>query len=224
MKRAVVIALLIVLPLSVLAQGIEDFLPKSGVIKGIVMVPSAPPELAALTQRWKAAMSANPDWARAYVEKAGPGELPYHKNFGISEEEYKRMLTLLKSGTTLQPGASVEIAVRRSAEGEISLMTTAGDIPLNMVSVSANGKTAETSYGTLMRGPDINQQNASSPTGRWSGPRWENEGTSGSKAWKAQFALGRRDDFGDGVIYYNVTHQRGAVPERIQLFIVFPLQ
>ncbi len=57
MKRVLVIALLIILPLSVFAQSVEDFLPTSGIIKGIVMVTGAPPELAVLTKRWKTAMS-----------------------------------------------------------------------------------------------------------------------------------------------------------------------
>lgn len=223
MKRAFVTALLLALPLGVLAQGIEAFLPKSGVIRGTVMVPGAPPELSALSEKWQAAMTANAEWARAYVEKAGPGELPYHKNFGMTEEEYKRMLTLLKTGTTLQRGASIEIVVRRSTDGVLSFATTPSDSPLNRVTISASGNVAQTPYGPLRRGSDINQRNASSPTGRWSGPRWEHEEVSDKEAWKAQFAMGRRDDFGDGVIYYNVIRQ-GSAPERIQLFVLYPLQ
>jgi len=43
-------------------------------------------------------------------------------------------------------------------------------------------------------------------------------------AWRAQLAIGRREDFGDGIIYYNAMRQGGGEPERIQFAILYPLQ
>ena len=188
------------------------------------MVPAASPELEGLAKRMQTAVAANPEWFRTYVEDAGTDELPYHKNFGITEEEYERFLSLSKAGRTLRKVASVEISLSESADGTLTFKTMPTDFPLNMVSISASGDIAQIPYGSLRRGADINQRDANSPTGRWSGARWEHEEVSGPVTWAAQLSIGTREDFNDGIIYYNVIRQGGAQPERIQFAVLYPLQ
>jgi hypothetical protein len=224
MKPVFAAALLLVLPLGICAQGFDQHLPRSGVITGSVMVPAAPPELEGLSKRMQTAVGANAEWFRAYVEAAGTDELPYHTNFGLTEEEYARLLRLAKSGMTLQRVASVEISLNRSEDGTLTFVATPSDFPLHLVSISADGSVADTPYGRLKRGPDISQPDANAPTGRWAGPRWEHEEVSGSAAWRAQLAIGTREDSGDGIIYYNVIRQSGATPERVQFAVIYPLQ
>jgi len=113
MKPVFATVLLLVLVSGVSAQEFDRHLPKSGTIRGDVMVAAAPPELEELAKRMQAAVAANADWFRAYVEQAGTEELPYHKNLGITKEEYERLLSRSKAGMTLQRVASVEIVLKR---------------------------------------------------------------------------------------------------------------
>ncbi len=224
MKPILAAVFLFVLPFGVSAQGFDQHLPKSGTIRGSVMVAAAPPELEGLAKRMQTAVAANAEWFRTYVEAAGTNELPYHQNFGLTEEEYRRLLSLSKAGMGLQRVASVDISLNRSEDGTLTFVATPSDFPLHLVSISANGNVAETPFGRLRRGPDISQRDANSPTGRWSGPRWENEEVSGSAAWRAQLAIGTREDFGDGIIYYTAIRQGGAAPERVQFAVLYPLK
>jgi hypothetical protein len=224
MKAILAVAWLLVLPLGVSAQAFDQHLPKSGVIRGNVMVPAPPPELEGLAKRMQTAIAANADWFRSYVEAAGTDELPYHEKFGLTEQEYERFLSLSKGGMTLRPVAPVELLLRKSEDGTLTFEATPTNFPLHGVSISAGGDVAETPYGSLRRGPDINQRDANAPTGRWSGPRWEHEEVSGQVAWRAQLALGTREDSKEGIIYYNVTRQGDPEPQRIQFAILYPLQ
>jgi hypothetical protein len=224
MKPILAAVVLFVLPFGVSAQEFAQHLPKSGIIRGSVMVPAASPEMEALAKRMQTAVAANAEWFRAYVEAAGAGELPYHANLGLTEEEYKRFLSLSKTGRTLQRVGSVEISLSRAEDGALTFVTTPSDFPLHLVSISADGTTVETPYGRLMRSTDISQRDANAPTGRWSGPRWENEDVSGPVIWTAQLAIGTREDFDDGIIYYNAIRQGGTAPERVQFAVLYPLQ
>jgi hypothetical protein len=224
MKPIFAAVVLFVLPFGVSAQEFAQHLPKSGIIRGSVMVAAAAPELEALAKRMQTAVAANAEWFRAYVEAAGTGELPYHTNLGLTEEEYKRFLSRSEAGSTLRHVGSVEISLNRAEDGTLTFVSTPSDFPLHLVSISADGTTVETPYGRLMRGADINQRDANAPTGRWSGPRWENEDVSGSVSWAVQLAIGTREDFNDGIIYYNVIRQGGAAPERVQFALLYPLQ
>jgi hypothetical protein len=224
MRPAFLSALLLALPLVVSAQSFEQHLPKSGIIKGSVMVVGGSPELEALSKRLQAALAANPEWLKGYIEKAGSKELPYHKNFGLTEEEYKRFLDLSKTGMSLQRAASVEITLKRSSDGTLTFVTVPGEFPLNGVTISANGGIAVTPYGRLNRGSDINQRDAKAPTGRWSGARWAHENTTDPAPWSAQLSIGTREDFKDGIIYYNATRLGGATPGKLSFVILYPLR
>jgi len=53
------------------------------------------PRQAELTVRLRASMQENRDWFMEYIKTVPKGEkMPYHKNFGITEEEYSEFLNL----------------------------------------------------------------------------------------------------------------------------------
>jgi hypothetical protein len=60
------------------------------------------PKQRQLTQKMNASIQKNRDWYIDYVNSTAPGkELPYHKNFGISESDYEEFLRLAKSVTAV---------------------------------------------------------------------------------------------------------------------------
>lgn len=205
------------------AQSLDAYIPASGVVVGNVMEVVASPEVEELTRRVQIAMAENRNWFIAYVAQARPGPLPYHPNLGLTEAEYDRYLYLMNSGAlSLRPAAPVEVTFTREQNGAVTVVLDLNGVSLPLVSISADQQYADTSFGRLNRTDDVNQVDPNSPTGRWSGPRWENEQTTIAAFWTAQFSIGRREDFNDIIIYYTATSLRPA-EQRISLVVVYNL-
>ena len=217
------VASLLILPLSAIATDLERYFPSSGVIKGDVMILAASPESEAISRKMQIAVAANPEWLLYYVEQAGPGLLPYHENFGITEEEYEVIINLAEGGMTLQRVGSVEITIEQQEAGGITFHVDPNNFLLHRLSISADKQYAESSFGLMERGEDIKQLNASSPTGRWSGLKWEQEKLSQDEVLREELHIGERHDYGDGILYYKATYLSDEHTETYQFVILYPL-
>lgn len=71
------------------------------------------PRLLELAKKWKESMQTHSEWYINYMKTAKEGEiLPYHKNFGITEDEYKEIQEL-KNQVERVPLSKEEIVVER---------------------------------------------------------------------------------------------------------------
>ena len=71
------------------------------------------PRLLELAKKWKESMQTHSEWYLNYIKTAKEGEtLPYHKNFGITEDEYKEIQEL-KNQVERVPLSKEEIEVER---------------------------------------------------------------------------------------------------------------
>lgn len=224
MQQFITMFFLLSMAHAVNAQVLEPYLPESGVIHGDVMVPAAPREVEAIAQKMQAAVAANQDWFVNFLEQAGSDVLPYHENLGVSKEEYKMFLRAAEGGMSLQRVSTVEITVKNDESGAVTFLANPPDFPFHEVTVSADGENVSTRYGRLSKMEDVSQQDATSPTGRWSGPRWALETITDNSVRRVQFAIGKRDDFGDGIIYYDVTDQGGPAAESHSFSILYALK
>lgn len=182
---------------------ISSFLPRPGVHPARELQVAAPAEDAALAQRIAAAVQRNSAWFQAYVaehSKRG-GALPYHPNFGVSDAEYARMLSMARR-MILQEVSRVDLSVGTSGDGSLTLSSTGGAARLNGIAIHPEKDVVETPFGRLTHRVAINQDDANSPTGRWKGVQWSNEARQG--AAHVKLALGRREN-GEGLIYFQVT-------------------
>lgn len=182
---------------------ILSFLPRPGVHPARELQVSAPPEDAGLAQRIAAAVQRNPSWLKAYVAEHAnrEGALPYHPNFGVSEAEYARMLSMV-GRMALQEVGRVNLSVSRSTDGSLTLSSSGRAARLNGIAIHPEKDVVETPFGRLTHRVAINQEDPNSPTGRWKGVQWSNDGQQG--AARVKLALGRRED-GEGLIYFQGT-------------------
>lgn len=180
-----------------------SFLPRPGVYPARELQVAAPAEDAALARRIAAAVQRNSAWFQAYVAEHSKGgeALPYHPNFGVSEAEYARMLSMA-GRMILQEVSRVDLAVGTAADGSLTLSSSGRAARLNGITIHPEKDVVETPFGRLTHRVAIDQDDPNSPTGRWKGVQWSNEAQHG--AAHVKLALGRREN-GEGLIYFQVT-------------------
>lgn len=190
-----------------------SYLPAAGEYVARDMQVVAPQELVILGGRISDAVKRNPVWFQGYVSKhAKVSPLPYSSEFGITEEEYKRFLTLGKAQSALQEVGRAPLILTKSGT-KIVFSSTSSSGALSGVSVDTLGRWVDTPYGRLSRSTRIDQQDPDAPTGRWSGMQWSNGEPDGANQ-TAKFALGLTSS-GDRILYFNV-----LVPEARRTLIL----
>lgn len=213
---------LIALAAPLWAQSVTDYLTPDEAVNGTSMRIVASPELAALTEQLRAAVAQHQEWFAQYVERyAVPGEpLPFHPNFGLSQTEYERYLDLVDVGFILEPVAPIRVRLTEIVQDHFVLATSPLSSPLAGLGVSPRG--IGTPYGNLTEIAPVNQTNPNSPTGRWQGIEWSAEVWTDEGLWAASFAIGRRTDAGDGIIYYRL-QSLGPEARSVQEIVLFPI-
>ncbi len=190
------------------------------------MVLGADPELQTLSQKIESAAAQNPEWLMEYVKKhdTSAGPLPFHPNLGVSAEEYERYLELVDGGITLQQVGNVSLKVVEIAGGGLRLLSLGDEFPLHEVELYPSRGYIETVYGRLSREKRINQTDSESPTGAWNGVQWVHEEFDGKAGSSVKFAIGKRDDHGDGIIYYDVKYLIHPDLHQFSFIILYPLR
>jgi len=180
---------------------IRNFLPSLGVHRSRTMIMMAPREYSVLAERMAAAAQRDPAWFESYVARhsGADGLLPYHPNLGVTEAEYQRFIELMDQ-FRLGEIERGELSVRAGPGG--SLTISAGGHAGYLSGITIYPEYVQTSHGLLTHREEINQNDPTSPTGRWRGVQWSNEGRPDVPLVK--LALGRRES-GEMVIYYDVT-------------------
>jgi hypothetical protein len=174
------------------------YVPTPGTHQAQAMVLAPPPELEALNNRMAAAVRANPAWFRIYATE-NPGQLPYHPNLGLSEEEYRRFLALTHQ-IGLRELGPVTLTVTRRADGGLQLAGTGAGARLNGIVVYPDRNRVETPFGPLASRSVLDNPERQSPTGPWRAVQWSNRGSAAQRP--VRIAFGRRAR-GDMILFYD---------------------
>ena len=188
---------------------------------------ASPPRLETLTQRFREAISRDPEWMQRHVAEAdlAPGEvLPYHPNMGLSQDEYEEMYRLF-SEMVLVPVRDASLVVTE-ADGKLHLEGEP-DLPgLSGITIDSDGASVRTPFAVLNGADRVSPNENQTITGPWSGLSWWHEGIDPATGDGAtvSFDLGRLEEGGDGLLYYDAKRmENGALVERVRWTLTYPL-
>lgn len=197
-------------------------LPSSGGVDARVMQIGMPAEALATAEKIQSAFAAQPEWAQQFIAKAAPGQaLPYHPNMRVSKSEYKSFLVASEHPALVQVG-TVSLSAVRSEAGDVRVVTSPATSRFNGIAIAADGRSVVTPLASLDETHAINNAEKDSLTGRWRGTQWSNEATTGQRALAVKFAIGKRTDHGDCIVYYNVESVQEPGEDAFQQVLLFP--
>jgi hypothetical protein len=141
-------------------------------IMAIGMEPDKAMELNKISAKMRAKMMEKQEWFASYSsENMKDGEaLPYHENFGITEEEYNKILTAQDHMKLIKQGDS-PVEVSRSGD---KLIVKAGSTEnFQEIVFDLKKNTVQTPFGELPYGDQIKASENQTVTGPWNGHVWE---------------------------------------------------
>lgn len=189
--RLLSIVLAVATASAVNATDVVGLLP-TGAITADLMTLAQSPRAQELTILFREAIARDPEWFKAFVAKVPGGQaLPYDERFGISEREFEE-LRVLSTTQKLTKVQEVQITFRKRPDG--STIIEAPDLnDLDGVVISAGSDMVITTYGALGTKKPINNADASSATGAWSGTQWSAEriDSAMTNGYSAKLALGQ---------------------------------
>lgn len=202
-----------------------SLLPTSNSVQARVMQIGMPMEAQRTAEKLRAALSDQPEWAKTFIaENDWPGwPLPYHPKLRVTEDEYRAFLAAAATPTLVQVG-SVSLSAERQHDGNIRLSTLPATSRVNGITIDSEGRFVTTALATLVDLSVVNNQNAEGATGRWTGTQWRRESISPGHLLAVKFALGRRTDHGDGIIYYDVKNVQGEQSDVYYEVLLFPVR
>ena len=150
----------------------ETFLPIDGEYKADVLTEAMDKNIQEIVLKLNATVASNPLWLNEYIAKVSrPGEpLPYHKNFGISNEEYDLMLAAAKH-TNLVKISDAVVKLKRS-DGTITMNVAGVELPTDTFVFASDESVMRCKLGRSSATKIIDQRNPNSPTGAWRGKQW----------------------------------------------------
>lgn len=185
---------------------VESILSAGKTIKGEAWYLGGPPESEKIARKMSIASKKNPAWIRKYVENLNlkPGEaLPYHENLGISQSEYQLFVSL-SGKLELKKLDDVSLKVNK-IDSRYSILIEGNNLVINNFTIDLLNNTAITYYAELTKFQTINQDDASSPLGRWNGSQWKYEKyVDEEDVHIEKLAIGKSKDKNQAIIYYDI--------------------
>lgn len=200
-----------------------------------VLVPEVPARLVELTRAIRVAAWKDSAWWNEYRTSASEGEpLPYDEKLGISKEDYEEYLSLASKRSLVKTGeVTLSVASDDDKTFEISCDDTLATI--DGVRLDLTSDKVDTPFGSAAERLDIEASPKQSLTGPWSGVEWKFIEIKDNKATgtMVQFALGRLEETGRGILYYKGSRAAGMPhgsnphggdsSEKVTLILTYPL-
>jgi hypothetical protein len=197
------------------AVAFRELLPL-GQVDVTILQPAATPRFTELAARLQQAARANLEWWTTHVRSAPAGQpLPYDARMGLSEAEYREMLSLADS-VVVQGIGSATLAVSTLPHGW-RLDGGSGVPEVSGIEIDTVARVVRTPFGDLRDFNVVPASNAQRATGRWTGPQWkltQVDSATGSGV-AVSFALGTLEANGRTLLYYDAKRaQNGQIAER----------
>ncbi len=193
----------------------RDLLP-IGQVDVTVLELGAPPRFTELATRIQAAARANMEWWTAHVRATPEGQpLAYDPRMGVSEAEYKEMLSLAEA-LVVQRGSTGTLRVATIPNGwRLDGGTAFPEV--NGVEIDTIARMVRTKFGELRDFNLVEANDDQRATGRWTGPQWKltdvDEATGTGVA--ASFVLGKLEANSRTLLYFDAKRARnGQITER----------
>lgn len=185
----------------------------------------SPEDITRIQTTFDKSMRENGQWFLAYVKsEARTGEaLPYHPNFGITEDEYKRLGEFLKS-FKLVPVAKGRLKFTAHSDLKTLIENVDGLREFDGIVIDFEHNQVTTHWGTASSDKPVHTDEQSA-LGRWDGSCWRlNAGTIESGSMTIlEFDIGRQ-----AATALNLMHLRAAVVDKgkktvnVETIIRFP--
>jgi len=175
------------------------------------MVPPAGPNEIML--RLQAAMRRDQAfWQQYILEHSRPGQpLPYHVNMGVTRAEYDEALRLMRQIRLAKVGEAT-LTVRDEGNGPLVLDGGRALPQLTGVVIDLAANQVQTPFGVAARRTRVSPGPEQAATGPWEGELWSREAISGggSNGVSIKFGVGRLQEGGRGILYYEVKQVAGG--------------
>lgn len=177
------------------SKSIEQMLPL-GKVNAEILGVEFPERATKLALKFEKSVNLDREWFLKYtMENARPGKpLPYHSNFGLTEEEYREFLALAEQRKVVVTN-HVELTI--SEEAGIYKISSGGRLPsFDGITVNTNDKTVTTQFGTLHNPKRTGSDGTDSSIGSFQGYKWHLEEGSieDGNAQTVSFSLDRLDE------------------------------
>jgi hypothetical protein len=208
-------------------DSIRALLPSGGTLAR-VMTLAVPLRLDTLSRLFQGAIARDPAWMLEYIRKvnAPPGKpLPYHPRLGVSEEEYREMLSLLEE-VRFVPAFEAPLFVVGTEDGRYRLDGGVDMVELSAVVIDPERGVVSTPFGTLSNAEVVRPHPDQRATGPWAGLSWHRDDfdPETGAGVTVRFNLGRLTDSGDGMLTYEAKRMEGgALVESIDWDLRYPL-
>ncbi|MFD2256137.1 hypothetical protein ACFSSA_05570 [Luteolibacter algae] len=204
--RMKILSILALLTVAVSAQEpkvFEGLFEKEVPVRASIGMVVPPPEIDKYISKVEAAARKNPEWFKEFSAASKPGTpLPYHENLGLTKEEYDDYLVLWAK-REFKPTTDVMLVLRETF-GDTWTLTASGEAgAIGTLRYDPKTDSFRSPNGELKRIDDI-QADASSILGAWSGKEWRFEEETGLGKTKENFAIGKYDKTGFGLVVYRV--------------------
>jgi hypothetical protein len=188
-----------------------------GQVDATILQPAADPRFTALAMRLGQAAQADREWWTSHVRSAREGEpLPYDARMGISEIEYRQMLSLADS-IVMQRGGTAILGVSTISNGwRLDGGTTFPE--MTGIEIDTLALVVRTPFGELREFNVVPANDAQNVTGRWTGPQWKlaQLDSAGTTGVAVSFALGKLEANGRTLLLYDAKRARdGQIIERV---------
>lgn len=214
---------LILLSSAVMADEWNAYFPTNKVLKAKVMQIGASKEAGIIAEKIKKGVTEHQEWFKEYVKTLKPGEaMPYHANLGVTEAEYKTFLDSVKQMNMTQIG-TVDLEFISKTNGSVQVKTTP-ESSINGLVVEKSAVT--TPYGSANKYTTINNTQANSPTGPWTGVQWSLTEIDQKlmKGKSVKLAVGKLEKTGEGILYYDVKDIDPNKKVQFSYIVYYPLQ
>jgi len=201
---------------------LKPYVPKGGMAAADVMVLATSKDVEEIGLRLQNSFKENPAWFREYVSKAEKGKpLKFHKNFGITEKEYAYFLSKSKKMQLIKT-ADTTLKFVELSNGNIEVVGLPAPSPHNKLEFNVKSNEVQIANTTLNTYTEINQNKASSATGRWKGKQWSYKHIQSESDFKSiKFAIGTKLDEQKHIIYYDVKVSVGGQPQKLTYILLY---
>lgn len=196
----------------------------SGPVEVTVLELAAPKRFVELTRRFQTALDQSSDWLQGYIQENGqPGEpLPWHANFGLSEEEYAEYRKL-SDDIRLQPAGKATIEVVRE-DPWVSFKAAEPLAALNGVTLDLGQRKVTTPFGDCANFVKVGSEMDTRASEPWNGMTCQRtQGDPQANGQIVAFSLGRYvEDEALFLSYEGKKVQNGQFVDRVDVFLSIP--
>jgi len=210
------------------AEGIQDYLPKNQEVTAQVYTIANSETIELIMDKVQQALEKNPEWLLEYAQEHEEliGPLPYHENFGITEEEYAEILDT-KSHLFLEEFSTIQMHFETLSDGhtQINGILPNGD---ELFEIFYNPNTDEMvcAHGILGgRGLFANNDPQVRGLRPWEGTMWDYANLEPEHFKDLRFSLGKCTDGSKlGCISYNMKYIEGETIANPDWLIYYPIE